>query len=90
VFEGSRSSTYRHKALTHDPLKEIWRKTLSNLRNQLKNENTKEAQKDPWKPQCRSFYTNHERFIQVYLASSTSIPLSRSHHEALELVIWKT
>ena len=65
VFEGSRSSTKRHKALTHDPLKEIWRKTLSNLRNQPKNENTKEAQKDPRKSQRRSFYTNHERFIQV-------------------------
>jgi hypothetical protein len=27
---------------------------------------------------------------KVYLASSTSIPLSRSHHEALKLVLWKT
>jgi hypothetical protein len=27
TFEGSRSSTKRHKALTHDPLKEIWRET---------------------------------------------------------------
>jgi hypothetical protein len=30
VFEGSRSSTKRHKALTHDPLKEIRRETPSN------------------------------------------------------------
>jgi hypothetical protein len=30
VFEGSRSSTKRHKALTHDPLKEILRETPSN------------------------------------------------------------
>jgi hypothetical protein len=51
VFEGSRSSTKRHKALTHDPLKEIRRKTLSNPRNQPKNENTKEAPKDPQKSQ---------------------------------------
>jgi hypothetical protein len=43
VFEGLRSSTKRHKALTHDPLKENRRKTLSNPRNQPKNENTKEA-----------------------------------------------
>jgi hypothetical protein len=27
---------------------------------------------------------------KVYLASSTSISLSRSHHEALKLVLWKT
>jgi hypothetical protein len=32
VFEGSRSSTKRHKALTHDPLKEIRRETPSNRR----------------------------------------------------------
>jgi hypothetical protein len=30
AFEGSRSSTKRHKALTHDPLKEIQRETPSN------------------------------------------------------------
>jgi hypothetical protein len=29
VFEGSRSPTKRLKALTHDPLKEIWRETPS-------------------------------------------------------------
>jgi hypothetical protein len=49
MFEGSRSSTKRYKALTHDPLKEIRRKTLSNPHNQPQNENTKEAQKDPRK-----------------------------------------
>jgi hypothetical protein len=65
AFEGSRSSTKRHKALSHDPLREIRRKNLSNPRNQLKSENTKEAQKVPWKSRRRSFYTNHERFIQV-------------------------
>jgi hypothetical protein len=32
AFEGSRSSTKRHKALTHDPLKEIQRETPSNQR----------------------------------------------------------
>jgi hypothetical protein len=30
AFEGSRSSTKRHKALTHDPFKEIQRETPSN------------------------------------------------------------
>jgi hypothetical protein len=51
TIEGTRSSTKRHKELTHDPLKEIWRKTLSNPWNQPKNENSKEAQKDPRKSQ---------------------------------------
>jgi hypothetical protein len=32
TFEGSRSSSKRHKALTHDPLKEIQRETPSNRR----------------------------------------------------------
>jgi hypothetical protein len=32
AFEGSRSSTKRHKALTHDPLKEIQREMPSNRR----------------------------------------------------------
>jgi hypothetical protein len=32
AFEGSRSSTERHKELTHDPLKEIWREMPSNRR----------------------------------------------------------
>jgi hypothetical protein len=39
AFEGSRSSTKRNNALTHDPLKEIRRKTLSNPWNQPMNEN---------------------------------------------------
>jgi hypothetical protein len=30
-----------HKALTHDPLKEIWRETPSNLWKQEKNKGTK-------------------------------------------------
>jgi hypothetical protein len=45
ALEGSRSSTKRYNALTNDPLKEIRTKTLSNLWNQPKNENTKEAPK---------------------------------------------
>jgi hypothetical protein len=32
-FEGSRSSTKRHKALTHNPLKQVWRKMPPNLMN---------------------------------------------------------
>jgi hypothetical protein len=64
AFEGSRSSTKRHKALTHNPLKEIRRKTLSNPRNQPKNENTKEALKRPTKTTTPSLLYNQERFVQ--------------------------
>jgi hypothetical protein len=48
VFEGSRSSTKRHKALTHDPLKEIRRETPSNRRIERR---TKIAQKELQKSQ---------------------------------------
>jgi hypothetical protein len=64
VFEGSRSSTKRHKALTHDPLKEIRRKTLSNPWNQLKNENTKEAPKRPTEITTLNLQYNQEKFVQ--------------------------
>jgi hypothetical protein len=45
--------------------------------------------KDPHKSQLRIFYTTKEDSYKVQLASSTSIPLSRSHHEPLKLVLWK-
>jgi hypothetical protein len=64
AFEGSRSFTKRHKALTHDPLKEIRRKTLSNSRNQSKNENTKEAPKRPTAITTPNLLYNQERFVQ--------------------------
>jgi hypothetical protein len=64
VFEGLRSSTKRHKALTYDPLKEIRRKTLSIPQNQPKNENTKEAPKRPMKITMPNLLYNKERFIQ--------------------------
>jgi hypothetical protein len=43
VFEGSRSSTDKQKALTHDPLNEIQRETPSNRRIERR---TKIAQKE--------------------------------------------
>jgi hypothetical protein len=64
VFEGSISSTKRHKALAHDPLNEIQRKTLPNPRNQPKNENTKEAPKRPTEITTPNLLYNKERFIQ--------------------------
>jgi hypothetical protein len=64
MFEGSGSSTKRHKALTHDPLKEIRRKTLSNPQNQPNNENTKEAPKRPTEIATPNLLYNQERFIK--------------------------
>jgi hypothetical protein len=64
VFEGSRSSTKRHKALIHDPLKEIRRKTPSILQNQPKNENTKEAPKRPMEITTLNLLYNKDRFVQ--------------------------
>jgi hypothetical protein len=64
AFEGSRSPTKRHKARTHDPLKEIQRKTLSNPRNQLKNENAKKAPKRPTEITTPNLLYNQERFVQ--------------------------
>jgi hypothetical protein len=39
---------------------------------------------------CRIIYTYHERFIQGLASARSSIPLTRSHHEALKLVLWKS
>jgi hypothetical protein len=36
---------------------------------------------------CRIIYTYYEGSYKVYLASRSSIPLSRSHHEAVKLVL---
>jgi hypothetical protein len=38
----------------------------------------------------RIIYTYHERFIQVLAFARSSFPLTRSHHEALNLVLWKS
>jgi hypothetical protein len=45
VFEESRSSTKRHKALTYDPLKEIRRETPSNRRIERRTKIAKKARK---------------------------------------------
>jgi hypothetical protein len=38
----------------------------------------------------RIIYTYHERFIQGLALSRSSFPLTRSHHEALKLVLSKS
>jgi hypothetical protein len=34
--------------------------------------------------------TYHERFIQGLASTRSSFPLTRSHHESLKLVLWKS
>jgi hypothetical protein len=38
----------------------------------------------------RIIYTYHERFIQGLASIRSSFPLTRSHHEALKQVLWKS
>jgi hypothetical protein len=37
----------------------------------------------------RFFYTYHKGFVQGLASARSSFPLTRSHHEALKLVLWK-
>jgi hypothetical protein len=102
VFEESRSSTIRHKALTHDPLKEIQRETPSNQRIEGRTKIPRKGSENHRKRDTggatrtleesrETFYTHHERFIQGLTFLLNIHPsLSRSHHEALKLVLWKT
>jgi GH43 family beta-xylosidase len=50
---------------------------------------TGEAQTSLEEPH-RVIYTYHERFIQGLTSAPSSYPLTRSHHEALKLVPWKS
>jgi hypothetical protein len=60
----SREKPSQIHGCTHDPLKEIQRKTLSNPWNQPKKENTKEAPKRPTKITTPNLLYNQERFVQ--------------------------
>jgi hypothetical protein len=50
---------------------------------------TGEAQTSLEEPR-RIIYTYHERFIQGLTSTRSSFPLTRSHHEAFKLVLWKS
>jgi hypothetical protein len=39
---------------------------------------------------CRIFYTYHNRFVQGLASARSSFSLTRSHHEALKIVLWKS
>jgi hypothetical protein len=50
---------------------------------------TEEAQTSLEEPR-RIIYTYHERFIQGIASARSSFPFTRSHHQALKLVLWKS
>jgi hypothetical protein len=56
--------------LTHDPLKEIRRKTLSNLWNQPKNENTKEENREELKQALMNHAESSIHTMKVHTRSS--------------------
>jgi hypothetical protein len=98
AFEGPRSSTKRHKAFTHDPLKEIRGEMPSNRRIEGQMKNPRKGSENHRKRETggetrtleesrQTFYTHHERFIQGRACLLNIHPLSRSHHEALKLVL---
>jgi hypothetical protein len=71
VFEGSRSSTKRHKALTDDPLKKIQREMPSNRRIERRTKILRKGSENHQKRETggatrtlenssQTFYTHHE------------------------------
>jgi hypothetical protein len=84
----------RHKVLIRDiqqePLKETppklpHEKSMKKLRKSPKGKTggTQPSLEEP----RRIIYTYHERFIQGLASARSSFPLTRSHHEALKLVL---
>jgi hypothetical protein len=85
----------RHKVLIRDMQQEILqRNTPQNFPTEIPRKGpenhqkgkTGEAQTGLEEPR-RIIYTYHERFIQVLASARSSFPLTRSHHEALMLVL---
>jgi hypothetical protein len=87
----------RHKVLIHDIQQESLKETppklphgksKKRLRNHQKGKTggTQSSLEEP----RRIIYINHARFIQGLASVQSSFPLTRSHHEALKLVLWKS
>jgi hypothetical protein len=73
VFEESRSSTKRHKALTHDPLKEIIRETPSNRRTERWMKNPRKGSENHQKEKMGRTHPSLEgprRIIYTYQSGS--------------------
>jgi hypothetical protein len=84
----------RHKVLIRDIQQESLKETPSKLPH---GNSKKKLRKSPKRKNgrnttsleepCRIIYTYHERFIQGLASTRSSFPLTRSHHEALKLVL---
>jgi hypothetical protein len=87
----------RHKVLIHDIQQESLKETPQNSPTEIPRKcpenhqkgKTGEAQTSLEEPR-RIIYTYQERFIQGLASARSSFPLTRSHHEALKLVLWKS
>jgi hypothetical protein len=84
----------RHKVLIRDIQQEPSKKRLQNLPTENPRKGSENHQKRKTggtqssleKPR-RIIYTYHESFIQGLASARSSFPLTRSHHEALKLVL---
>jgi hypothetical protein len=76
AFEGPRSSTKRHKALTHDPLKEIRRETPSNRRIERRTKNPRKGSENHQKGKTGKTHPSLEeprRIIYTYQRGSYKV-----------------
>jgi soluble cytochrome b562 len=87
----------RHKVLIRDIQQESLKKRPQKFPTEIPSKSpenyqkgkTGEAQTSLEEP-YRIIYTYHERIIQGLASTRSSFPLTRSHHEALKLVLWKS
>jgi hypothetical protein len=84
----------RHKVLIRDIQQESLKETPSNLPHGKTKKRLRKSSKrkngrntTSLEELRRIIYTYHERFIQGLASARSSFPLTRSHHEALKLVL---
>jgi hypothetical protein len=84
----------RHKVLIHDIQQESLKETPSNLPTEIPRKGSENHQigktggtQSSLEESRQIIYTYHERFIQGLASARSSFPLTRSHHEALKLVL---
>jgi hypothetical protein len=76
AFEGSRSFTKRHKALTHDPLKQIRRETPSNRRIERRTKKPRKGSENHQKGKMGKTHPSLEeprRIIYIYQRGSYKV-----------------
>jgi hypothetical protein len=97
VSEGLLDQDYlakRHKVLIRDIQQESLNGMPPKLPHGIAKKDPKNHQKGKTRgtqssleEPCRIIYTYHEGFIQGLASARSSFPLTRSHHEALKLVL---